>query len=99
MTSNASSNPATPVHQPARNRFVFVQEGGEAELTYHLDDAGALVVDHTFVPDAWRGQGIAALLMGACVDHAIKEGMRIVPQCSYAAVFLGKHPELAAKVS
>jgi predicted GNAT family acetyltransferase len=99
MAIDMSPDRTAPFHQPERHRFVFVQEGGEAELTYHLDDGGALVVDHTFVPDAWRGQGIAALLMGACVDHAIREGLRIVPRCSYAVVFLDRHPELAAKVS
>lgn len=99
MVTDPSSPSATPQHQPERHRFVYVREDGEAELTYHLDPAGALVVDHTFVPDAWRGQGIAALLMGACVDHAIAQGLKVVPRCSYAAVFLDRHPELAERVS
>lgn len=100
MTSDSASGAASPRHHPEQHRFVVLQDGLEAELVYQLEsDHGPLIVEHTHVPDAWRGQGIAALLMGACVAHAIEHGMKIVPRCSYAAAFLGKHPEFAEKVS
>ena len=53
------------------------------------------VADHTLVPTAIGGRGVAARLVEALIADARQEGARIVPSCSYVAVAFKRHPEWA----
>jgi len=63
-----------------------------AVLTWRLR-GGARVIEHTFVPPAMRGQGVAQQLVEAIVADARAEGFRIVPQCSYAEVLFRRNAD------
>lgn len=85
-------------HDAGLRRLYLVLEGLEAELTYHLLDnpAGAatvMVIDHTGVPEAIGGRGLAGQLVKAAFDHARAAGWRVLPACSYAKVWAERHPE------
>ena len=81
-------------HDPdARRRHTRV-EGHEAALRYSLRD-GRTVIDHTGVPDAIGGRGIAGILVKAALDLARARGWRVVPACSYSAAYVQRHPEYA----
>jgi predicted GNAT family acetyltransferase len=56
---------------------------------------GVRVADHTLVPPAIGGRGIAARLVEALVEDARAQGFRIDPRCSYVAVAFDRHPEWA----
>ena len=56
----------------------------------------ARVAEHTLVPKAIGGQGVAARLVEALVADAREEGFSVVPECSYVAVAFDRHPEWAA---
>ncbi|WP_373488942.1 GNAT family N-acetyltransferase [Blastomonas sp.] len=79
--------------QGAAGRFVFPSEQGDAELTYTIGEDGEVIADHTFVPDALRGGGIAGKLVNALVATARSDGWKIVPRCSYVAAAFKRHPE------
>ena len=51
------------------------------------------IADHTLVPPAIGGRGIAARLVEALIEDARKEGFKIVPQCSYIDAAFRRHPE------
>lgn len=91
---------ATPVirHEPEARRFRTDLEGHEAELTYRLDGP-LMVIEHTWVPQAIGGRGIAAQLVRSAFEHARDQGLRVVPACSYAAVWVNRHPEFAATLA
>jgi len=92
---SASSTVLPPVtHDPAGSRFRLDLDGHEAVLEYRLHD-GAMVITHTLVPDAIGGRGIAAALVRAALAHARAEGLKVVPECSYVAVFMQRHGEYA----
>ena len=55
----------------------------------------ARIADHTFVPPAGRGQGIAGKLLDALIADAREQGFKIVPQCSYVEATFRRHPEWA----
>ena len=51
------------------------------------------MVNHTEVPPALGGRGIAGKLVAAAVAYARSANLRVVPNCSYARSWLAKHPE------
>ena len=81
-------------HDPDAHRLHTRVEGHEAELRYSLRD-GRMVIDHTGVPDAIGGRGIAGILVKAALDLARARGWRVVPACSYSTAYVQRHPEHA----
>ena len=81
-------------HDPDARRLHTRVEGHEAELRYSLR-GGRIVIDHTGVPDAIGGRGIAGILVRAALDLARARGWRVVPACSYSAAYVQRHPEYA----
>ncbi|KAF1687943.1 GNAT family N-acetyltransferase [Pseudoxanthomonas broegbernensis] len=95
-----TDSPPSPAigHDPDRHRFHVRMDGHEAELLYRLED-GAMVIDHTGVPLAIGGRGVAGHLVREAFEHAKAQGWRVVPACSYAAVWVARHPEYATQVA
>lgn len=79
-------------HEPGRGFHVDVN-GHRSELHYTLS-GGRMAITHTQVPDALRGRGIAGQLVRAAFDRARAEGWTVAPQCSYAAAWAERHPEV-----
>ncbi|MEU3370150.1 GNAT family N-acetyltransferase [Streptomyces sp. NPDC006660] len=52
----------------------------------------ALVAVHTVVEPAHEGKGIAGALVRELYAMAGREGVFVVPLCSYAAAWAGRHP-------
>jgi predicted GNAT family acetyltransferase len=68
-----------------RGRYVIHFDGGlEAEMTF-TRAGGLMTIDHTGVPPALEGRGIAAALVARAVADARTERFKINPQCSYVA--------------
>ena len=82
------------LHDAARQRFHLQVEGHEAELTYQLRD-GVMVIDHTGVPGAIGGRGVAGHLVRTAFEHARTQGWRVLPACSYAEVWAARHLDYA----
>lgn len=66
-----------------------------ARLTWKARGDDVRVADHTLVPRALEGRGIAAALVDALVSDAREQGFRIVPQCSYIAAKFARNPDWA----
>ncbi|WP_371181718.1 GNAT family N-acetyltransferase [Xanthomonas sacchari] len=82
-------------HDPQQRRFTLEVDGHRAELDYVLEQE-RMVITHTGVPGPIGGRGLAAQLVSAALDHAQAQGWKVVPACSYAAVFIQRHPQYAA---
>ncbi|MDH7452447.1 GNAT family N-acetyltransferase [Luteimonas composti] len=80
-------------HRPGQG-FHIDLDGHRAVLDYTLGD-GRMRITHTGVPTELRGRGIAGQLVRAAFDHARAQGLRVVPQCEYAAAWLERHPGYA----
>ena len=81
-------------HDPVSGRFSTQLDSHEAELVYRHQD-GRMVIDHTGVPEAIGGRGVAGALVKAALDYARAESLRVVPLCSYTATYIQRHPEYA----
>lgn len=75
---------------------IYAEEEGRviAEVTFP-DRDGAADIDHTFVDDTLRGQGVAGQLLRAAAGQIRAEGKRARATCSYAKIWFEKHPEEA----
>lgn len=63
-----------------------------AEVTFPTT-GGVSTIDHTFVDDSLRGQGVAGELVRLAADEILAEGNRIAATCPYAVAWFKRHPE------
>ena len=80
-------------HEPHASRFVAEIDGQTAYITYRERDGGILELDHTYVPQALRGGGIASQLTAHALDYARERGARVVPSCPFVAAYIDRHPK------
>ena len=79
----------------SKGRYVYAADGAEAELTFSRAGDRRLIIDHTGVPEAFRGQGIGLRLVARAVEDARAAGLKIIPLCPFAAAQFRRHPEWA----
>jgi len=77
----------------SKGRYWVVVDGHEAEMTYSRAGESLIIIDHTGVPDALRGQGVGQALVERGVHDARAEGRKIMPLCPFAKAQIRKHPE------
>ncbi len=90
--STLSSTPLNIVHHADIGRFEAIVEGFPCEVDYLLD-GNTMRITHTGVPSALEGRGIAAALMAHALNWARQQGHRVQALCSYAQVYVKRHPE------
>jgi predicted GNAT family acetyltransferase len=95
LAGESSDGRVTVRHEPDAMRWSAVVDGGEAELAYEVLPDGGLDLQHTLVPHAARGAGVADALVRAAVAHARAEGVRLVPTCPYVAAWAARHRDAA----
>lgn len=84
-------------HDETAHRFHTVVDGQSCVLTYSLGGAGGQVmsINHTGVPEAVGGRGIASALVQAAFALARQRGWKVLPACSYAAAWAQRHADVA----
>ncbi|MCB2064559.1 MAG: N-acetyltransferase [Novosphingobium sp.] len=60
-----------------------------------VERGGARVAEHTLVPPAIGGRGIAARLVEALVADAREQNFKVKPVCSYVVAKFDEHPDWA----
>ncbi|GLC89427.1 GNAT family N-acetyltransferase [Lysinibacillus piscis] len=68
--------------------FIYVHDGEKlAEITWQ-QQGNVMVMDHTYVSDTLRGQGVAKKLLDQAATYAREHGYKMQAVCSYVvAVF------------
>ncbi|MGB4407837.1 MAG: GNAT family N-acetyltransferase [Sphaerochaeta sp.] len=64
-----------------------------AEITYHLRDQRTILIDHTYVSDILRGQGVGGSLVRKVAELARMENKKIIPLCPYAKRVMIQNPD------
>ena len=79
----------------ADDRIYMNDDNGKmiAEVTFQKPDEHTILIDHTFVDDCLRGQGIASKLMLEAVSYAKSNDKKIRATCSYALKWFGNNRE------
>jgi uncharacterized protein len=78
-----------------RSRYELL-DGAEvvAVADYQVRD-DVLVMPHTVVDPARRGQGLGEQLVRHALDDVRGSGRRVLPACWFVAEFMEQHPEYA----
>ena len=82
----------TVEHEEKAQRFVVRLDGADAELTYARPDARTIDLQHTEVPEAGRGRGIADALARAAFDYARNQNLQVIATCPFVRRWLAHHP-------
>jgi predicted GNAT family acetyltransferase len=75
------------------SRFETTVDGSVAFTEYDLEDPNRIVLTHTIVPEELSGRGIAGEVVKFALDYARKQQLTVVPQCSYVAAWIKRHPD------
>jgi uncharacterized protein len=75
--------------------FLRSPEGALAEMTFSKVGEHRIIIDHTEVPDAFRGQGVGVKLVMRAIEDARTSGKKIIPLCPFANAQFRRHPEWA----
>lgn len=80
--------------QDARGRWTIDVEGAEraAEMSF-TREGDTIRIDHTFVPETARGQGLAQKLAARAVADAREKGWKIVPVCAFMVAEAKRHDD------
>ena len=79
----------------SKGRYVISPDGSEAEaeMTFSRMSDSLVIVDHTGVPDEFRGRGYGKALAERVVADAREKGFKIVPLCPFFKAQADRHPE------
>lgn len=79
-------------HNEKEHRYEATVDGLVSVCEYEVVD-DKIVFTHTLVPPELRGRGIAEQLVRSALADARAAGRKVVPACSYVAVFIKRHAE------
>lgn len=80
------------IHNKNKSRFVIRIDGEESFVEYSLYDK-VMNLYHTYTPPRLRGKGLAEKVVRAAIEYAKENNLKVIPSCSYVALFLKRHPE------
>ncbi len=80
-------------HNTQQQCFSAVVDGYKAILEYRAVGTDTIDIHHTFVPNELRGKGVAAVLAKQALAYAKEQQLKVIPSCSYIAVYLQRHPQ------
>ncbi|SDJ81255.1 GNAT family N-acetyltransferase [Salimicrobium halophilum] len=68
------------------NERFYIGDAEAPDAYIHFVDFGEdkLIIDHTYVVESMREQGVGEELVDAVVAHARSEGRKIIAHCPYA---------------
>ncbi|HMU37061.1 MAG TPA: GNAT family N-acetyltransferase [Marmoricola sp.] len=85
--------------QPEQLRFIAQRDGVQVgHIEYEVADE-VLTLTHTIVPEEYAGQGVATAMARGVLDEIRSRGLKVVPECSFVAGWITKHPDYADLVA
>jgi len=78
---------------PKGGRYVTGEPVQEAIMTFSRASPKLIIIDHTEVPDVYRGQGVGRVLAEHAVAEARNGGWKIIPLCPFFKAQVERHPD------
>lgn len=83
----------TVQHDKKAKTFYIEKEFARAYLAYEQKSDTVLDFTSTFVPEIFRGQGIAADLVKTGLKFARQNHFSVIPTCSYVDAYIKRHQD------
>lgn len=64
-----------------------------AEIIFRYKNSNIIVIERTFVSEELRGQNIAGQLLKKVAAKAREDGLKIIPECTYAQKVMNRGEE------
>ena len=61
-------------------------------IVAYARDGDLIALQHTEVPPALEGQGVARRVVQAVLDDVRSRGLTVIPNCGYVRSFIRRHP-------
>ena len=74
------------------SRYELHVDGELAGIADYVERGGSVVLPHTVIDSARRGQGLGAVLVQGALDDIRPTGRTVVPSCWYVAEFIDENP-------
>lgn len=87
------------VHRPTLSRFEIHVGDTLAGHAQYREEQGRRVFTHTEVDPLFSGRGLGGRLIGFALDETRREGLQVVPVCSFVSAFIERHPEYGELVA
>ena len=78
----------------AAGRYEARVDGQLAVITYRRSGE-RIAFNHTGVPAALEGRGIASKMARVALEDARAAGLAVIPRCPFIAGYIRRHPEYA----
>jgi uncharacterized protein len=75
-----------------RSRYEYSAEGAISFIDYRRS-SGVVALTHAEVPRELEGRGVGSRMARAVLDAIRARGEKVIPQCSFVAAFIRRHPE------
>ena len=79
-------------NNPSQHRYEVTVDGSKAFAAYR-EEGGAIIFDHTVVPEEIGGRGVGGALIKAAPSGCSRTRAQSRPLCSFVAAYFDKHPE------
>lgn len=78
--------------------FIEIDSIKSAEMTYIHAGPDKIIIDHTEVSDALKGQGIGYKLIDAAIAYIRANNLKVIPLCPFANAFFKKKAQECADI-
>jgi uncharacterized protein len=78
---------------PEEHRYEILVDGRLSGIAEYQVSGSTVVLPHTEIIPALRGQGLGAALVRGALDDVRRSGRAVVAGCWYVARFIDDHPE------
>jgi predicted GNAT family acetyltransferase len=77
---------------PEAERFE-IEHAGKVAVAEYRREGNKVTFTHTVVPVEFRGMGIGTALVRGALAAVRREGLKVIPSCSFFARYMREHPE------
>ncbi len=82
-----------------RSRYELVVDGKVLGIADYHRVGDAIVIPHSEIDAAHRGQGLGDVLVRGALDDIRRQGLHVVAHCWFVADFISRHAEFNDLVS
>jgi predicted GNAT family acetyltransferase len=89
----------TVADNPSASRFEITVDGKVAGFSEYQRSDGEIEFTHTFIDDAYEGQGLGSILVKAALDNVRGDGVQVVPSCPFVKRYIERHHDYSDLVA